>query len=99
MNTALSGHKDSHVVDILSERFHDLYERSKRDGTLRMDISATSLFSSTFHIMLAAVTRYAVGLVYVSEEADPEAELIMLEDLLISRYVQGPRPDVNPPTI
>ena len=75
------------IVDILSERFHDLYERGKRDGTLRMDISATSLFSSTFHIMLAVVTRYAVGLVYVPEEiTEPESELVMLEKLLLSRF-------------
>lgn len=75
------------MVDILSERFHALYERGKRDGTLRTDISATSLFSSCFHIMLAAVTRYAVGLVYVPEkETDPENELVMLEALLLSRF-------------
>ena len=75
------------VVDALAERFHDLYERGKRDGTLRTDITATSLFSSTFHIMLAAVTRYAVGLIYVPEkDTDPESELVMLEALLLSRF-------------
>ena len=37
--------------------------------------------------MLAAVTRYAVGLVYVPESgADPENELMMLKDLLLSHY-------------
>jgi len=82
------------VVKVLAERFHDLYERGKRDGTLRMDISATSLFSSALHIMLAAVTRYAVGLVYVPEkDTDPESELVMLEELLLSRFTrQVPAP-------
>lgn len=77
------------IVDILSERFHDLYERGKRDGTLRMDISSTSMFSCIFHIMLAAVTRYAVGLVYVPEEIEePESELVMLKDLMLSRFTK-----------
>jgi len=82
------------VVEVLAERFNDLYERGKRDGTLRTDISATSLFSSAFHIMLAAVTRYAVGLVYVPEGiAEPEGELVMLEELLLSRFTrEAPEP-------
>ncbi len=75
------------MVGILHERFHRLCERGRRDGTLRDDISETSMFSSSFHIMLAAVTRYAVGLVYVPEEIDaPEGELVMLEELLLSRF-------------
>lgn len=75
------------MVGILHERFHRLCERGRRDGTLRDDISETSMFSISFHIMLAAVTRYAVGLVYVPEEIDaPEGELVMLEELLLSRF-------------
>ncbi len=78
------------IVEILHERFHRLCERGRRDGTLRNDISETSMFSSCFHIMLAAVTRYAVGLVYVPEgNAEPESELVMLEELLLSRFTKG----------
>jgi hypothetical protein len=45
------------------------------------------MFSSSFHIMLAAATRYAVGLVVVYEDSnDPESELVMLEELLLSRF-------------
>lgn len=75
------------MVGILHERFHRLCERGRRDGTLRDDISETSMFSSSFHIMLAVITRYAVGLVYVPEkDTDPESELVMLEELLLSRF-------------
>lgn len=78
------------MVDVLYERFHRLCERGRRDGTLCADISEISMFSSCFHIMLAAVTRYAVGLVYVPEGIpDPESELVMLEDLLLSRFTTG----------
>lgn len=77
------------LVDTLGTGFHDLYERGMRDGTLNTDIPEKTMFSSTFHIMLAAVTRYAVGLVYVFEgEVDPEAELIMLKDMILREFVK-----------
>lgn len=78
------------MVDVLGARFHDLYERGMRDGTLQPDIPEATMFSSIFHIMLAAVTRYAVGLVVVYEdESAPESELVMLEELLLSRFTRG----------
>lgn len=67
----------------------DIYERGRKDGTLNLQISAQEMFSSSFHIMLAAVTRYAVGLVYVpADGVNPENELMMLEELLLSRFVR-----------
>ena len=75
------------MMDELSRLFHNVYEKGVRDGTLRKDISEEAMFSSSFHIMLAAVTRYAVGLVYIPEQgSDPESELEMLKELLLSRY-------------
>ena len=75
------------MVNALGAQFHVLYERGMKDGTLREDISESSMFSSSFHIMLAAATRYAVGLVVVYEDSnDPESELVMLEELLLSRF-------------
>lgn len=75
------------MVGVLGAQFHVLYERGVKDGTLREDISESSMFSSSFHIMLAAATRYAVGLVVVYEDSnDPESELVMLEELLLSRF-------------
>ena len=76
------------MVDQLGERFHAIYECGRRDGTIDMSVPEESMFSSSFHIMLAATTRYAMGLVYVSPNADPKAELLMLEDLLLSRFVR-----------
>lgn len=86
------------MVDALSAQFHAMYVRGLRDGTLNTDIPETAMFSSSFHIMLAAVTRYAVGLVYVPEQgADPESELIMLEELLLAKYCgqEGQRKNRN----
>ncbi len=75
------------MVNKLGEQFHELYERGTKDGTLNTDISEQKMFSSTFHIMLAAVTRYAAGLAVVNE-SDPESELVMLGELLLSRFTK-----------
>ena len=45
------------------------------------------MFSSTFHIMLAAVTRYAVGLVY--KGTNPDSELVLLENALLREYINA----------
>ena len=76
------------VVNDVEAGFRVLYEIGRKDGTIRTDITETAMFSSTFHIMLAAVTRYAIGLLYVpEEEADPEGELILLENALLREFV------------
>ena len=73
------------MVNKVGEQFHELYECGKRDGTLNTEIPEQTMFSSAFHIMLAAVTRYAVGLAVVNE-SPPESELVMLGELLLSRF-------------
>lgn len=75
------------VVDDLKKSFHSLYEKGKKDGTLRTELSESVMFSSSFHIMLAAVTRYAMGLAYVQEDDDLEKELILLEEALLGTYI------------
>lgn len=77
------------MVDKLGSIFHKLYERGKQDGTINTEIPEKTMFSATFHIMLAAVTRYAVGLVVVYEDGDnPENELVMLEEMLLERFTK-----------
>ena len=75
------------LVDALSLQFHTLYERGRHDGTLNVDIPEYIMFSSVFHIMLAAVTRYAMGLAIVNE-SDTEKELMMLADMMLSRFTK-----------
>ena len=78
------------IADKLGSIFHELYERGKKDGTLNTEIPEITMFSATFHIMLAAVTRYAVGLVIVyDDESEPEKELMMLEELLLARFTKA----------
>lgn len=73
------------MIGTLAERFHVLYERGRRDGTLRTDIPERELFSTSLHLMLAAVTRYAVGLVY-RDGCDPEQELLALKRMLLCAH-------------
>ena len=73
------------VIEKVASMFHEIYEKAKIDGTVRTDIQENEMFSSTLHLMLAAVTRYAVGLVY-DGGTDPEQELRLLKDLLYSRF-------------
>ena len=77
------------AIEMLAERFHLTYEKAKTDHTLRTDIPEKVIFSTTLHLMLAAATRYAVGLIYTPEDAyDPETELITLHDALLEKYVR-----------
>lgn len=75
------------MVDVLAVQFHQLYERGRKDGTLNTDIPEHTMFSSVFHIMLASVTRYAVGLAIVNE-SEPENELVMLADMMLSKFTK-----------
>jgi len=73
------------IADALRERFHAVYCKGQQDGTLRTDVPEEKMFSATLHLMLAAVTRYAVGLAY-DAGVDPEEELTELRDMLFARY-------------
>ena len=73
------------VIDGLAKRFEYCWQLGASDGTLRTDTPWQQAFSTTLHIMLAAVTRYAVGLVY-NAGIDPETELILLRDMLMKQY-------------
>ena len=73
----------------IAERFGSKPCVTRWDGTLRTDMHWEAIFSSILHIMLAVVTRYAVGLVYTPENgADPESELLMLKRLLVQEFTR-----------
>ena len=70
----------------LEERFRRVYEKGRADGTLRTDAPEREMFAATLHLMLAAATRYAVGLVYL-DGSDPEQELRLLKNMFLREYV------------
>ncbi|MBQ6364906.1 MAG: TetR/AcrR family transcriptional regulator [Oscillospiraceae bacterium] len=78
------------MIEHLRTQFHRIYVRGLMDGTLNTQIGEDEMLSSIFHIMLAAVTRFSIGLIYAPENgSDPEKELVILEELLLSRFVRG----------
>lgn len=75
------------VIRKISGNFHIIYQKALQDGTLRTDIPEQKMFTGALHIMLAAVTRYAVGLVYTPESGTDEVdELIQLKRMLLREY-------------
>jgi len=75
------------IIEGLRTSFHVVYERAQQDHTVRTDESEEEMFSTTLHLMLAAATRYAIGLVYVPESGfDAEKELGKLKEALLMRY-------------
>ena len=76
------------VVKKLEDRFAALYERAEKDHTIRTDIPAKEILLTSMHLMLAAVTRYAVGLVYEGG-MDPEKELVLQKNMLLREFTKN----------
>ena len=75
------------LIRAFAERFHIIYERALLDRTVRTDVPEEKMFRTTLHLMLAAMTRYAVGLVYKPEnEDDAIEELKTLRRALLREY-------------
>ena len=75
------------TVKGIETKFFELYARGMKDRTLNPAFTREAMFSGSFHIMLAAATRFAVGLLYISKDAsEPEQELVMLEQMLLHTY-------------
>ena len=72
----------------LAAFFRGVYEKGRRDGTIRTEQSEEKMFAATAHIMLAVAVRYAQGLLYSAEhEEDRTEEFQMLKRLLLREYV------------
>lgn len=78
------------MIQELRKQFHEMYVKAEKDHTLRTDEPEGEMFSTTLHLMLAAVTRYAIGLVYIPEgEYDAVRELEKMKKALLLMYVVG----------
>ncbi len=73
------------VVEQVEEQFRVFYRKGKADHTLRCDVPEEEMFHTSLHLMLSAVTRYALGLLFVGGQ-DPEKELVLLKNMLIREY-------------
>ncbi len=77
------------MIGRLEEQFASVYDKGMKDGSIRSDVSQRDMFCAIMHLMLAAVTRYAVGLAYKPEDEDyeEEKELLLLKEMLLKQYL------------
>lgn len=68
--------------------FHGMYEKGKKDKTIKTDMSEEKMFAATSHIMLAVAVRYAQGLVYTpGSKADQTEEILLLKKMILKEFV------------
>ncbi len=77
------------MIGRLEEQFASVYDKGTKDGTIRSDVGQSDMFCAIMHLMLAVVTRYAVGLAYKPEDKDydEEKELLLLKEMLLKQYI------------
>lgn len=73
------------AVGPFSQKFHLLYEKGRRDGTIRTDEPEQIVFNATMHIMLAVCGRFAQGVLYGGSE-DMTQELLILKQMMLNEY-------------
>ena len=70
-------------------KFHKLYEKGLRDGSIRTDEPEQTMFNATMHIMLAVCGRFAQGVVvHTDDPEDLTQELLILKRMILSQYVK-----------
>ena len=75
------------VVDSFARKFHAVYQKAEKDGTLKLELPETKFFYTIMYIMLAAAEKFAEGIVYPSEhEEDMTEELELLKDMILRMY-------------
>ncbi len=75
------------AIEPFTKKFHRLYEKGLRDGSIRTDEPEQTMFNATMHIMLAVAGRYAQGVVVRTD--DPEdltKELLILKRMIMNHY-------------
>ena len=73
------------VIESFKKVFHEMYLRAEQDHTIRTDIPEQKMFSTSLHLMLATVTRYAIGLVYIPEDGFDAMEELETQKRAIMR--------------
>jgi AcrR family transcriptional regulator len=76
------------AIEPFARKFHVLFEKGRRDGSIRTEEPEQTVFNTTMHIMLAASGRFAQGVVV--GPAGPEdltRELLILKRMILNTYV------------
>ncbi len=77
------------AIEPFTAKFHTLYEKGLRDGSIRTDEPEQTMFTTTMHIMLAVCGRFAQGVVYHGENIDDlTQELMILKRMILNSYAK-----------
>jgi len=77
------------AVNVFAHKFHTVYLKAKKDGTLDLRIPEKRLFINTLYTVLSVAGKYAEGLVYPSDEQhDMTDELVMLKEMILGSVVK-----------
>ena len=77
------------AIEPFTVKFHTLYEKGLRDGSIRTDEPEQTMFATTMHIMLAVCGRFAQGVVYHGENIeDLTQELMILKRMILNSYAK-----------
>ena len=72
------------AVNIFATKFHTVYRKAKKDGTIDTRIPEKRLFVGTLYAVLSVAGKFAEGLVYPPDgEHDMTEELLMLKRMIV----------------
>ena len=72
------------AVNVFARKFHTVYLKAKKDGTLDTSIPEQRLFVNTLYTVLSVAGKYAEGLVYPTEvHHDMLEELLMIKQMIL----------------
>ena len=72
------------AVNVFAHKFHVVYLKAQKDGTLDLRIPEKRLFVNTLYTVLSVAGKYAEGLIYPSDEQhDMTGELVMLKEIIL----------------
>ena len=72
------------AVEVFATKFHTVYLKAQKDGTLDIRVSEKRIFVNTLYTMLSVAGKYAEGLVYPPDgEHDMTDELLMLKRMIV----------------
>lgn len=75
-------------IGVIEKLFHGVYEKGRRDGTIRTDMPEDKMFAATAHIMMAVGVRYAQGLLYSADnEANRTEEYTLLKRMILREFL------------
>ena len=78
------------AVGNFARYFHGVYEKGKKEGTIRTDMPEGKMFAATAHILMAVGVRYAQGLLFDGKnEADRTEEYQLLKRMILREFVKG----------